>query len=79
MKRWFIYGLHGAICQHITLHGKYIARYKYISLFNLLNIYHNETCFETRLTASAVWWSESLAIDQEVLGSIPGAARFSEK
>jgi hypothetical protein len=31
------------------------------------------------MTASVVWWSEFLAIDPEVLGSIPGAIRFSEK
>jgi hypothetical protein len=30
-------------------------------------------------TASVVSWSEFLATDPEVLGSIPGASRFSEK
>jgi hypothetical protein len=30
-------------------------------------------------TASVVSWSEFLAIDPEVPGSIPGATRFSEK
>jgi hypothetical protein len=30
-------------------------------------------------TASFVWWSEFLATDPEVPGSIPGAAIFSEK
>jgi hypothetical protein len=30
-------------------------------------------------TASVVYWSEILATDTEVLGSIPGASRFSEK
>ena len=29
-------------------------------------------------TASVVWWSEFLATDTEVPGSIPGATRFSE-
>ena len=29
-------------------------------------------------TASVVWWSEFLATDTEVSGSIPGATRFSE-
>jgi hypothetical protein len=31
------------------------------------------------LTASVVKWSEFLATDPEVSGSIPGATRFSEK
>jgi hypothetical protein len=31
------------------------------------------------LTASVVYWSEFLATDPEVAGSIPGATRFSEK
>jgi hypothetical protein len=31
------------------------------------------------MTASVVWWSEFLATDQEVPGSIPGRTRFSEK
>jgi hypothetical protein len=31
------------------------------------------------LTASVVYWSEFLATDPEVLGSIPGASTFSEK
>jgi hypothetical protein len=31
------------------------------------------------LTAFVVWWSEFLATDLEVVGSIPGASRFSEK
>jgi hypothetical protein len=31
------------------------------------------------MTASVVYWSEFLAIDPEVLGSIPGATKFSEK
>jgi hypothetical protein len=30
-------------------------------------------------TASMVYWSEFLATDPEVSGSIPGATRFSEK
>jgi hypothetical protein len=30
-------------------------------------------------TASMVQWSEFLATDPEVLGSIPGPTRFSEK
>jgi hypothetical protein len=30
-------------------------------------------------TASVVWWSEFLAADPKVSGSIPGATRFSEK
>jgi hypothetical protein len=30
-------------------------------------------------TASVVWWSECPATDPEVLGSIPGASRFSER
>jgi hypothetical protein len=30
-------------------------------------------------TASVVYWSEFLATNPEVLGSIPGASRFSEK
>jgi hypothetical protein len=30
-------------------------------------------------TASVVYWSEFLAIDPKVLGSIPGASRFSER
>jgi hypothetical protein len=30
-------------------------------------------------TASVVWWSEFLATDPEVPGSIPGPTRFSEK
>jgi hypothetical protein len=30
-------------------------------------------------TASVVYWSEFLGTDPEVLGSIPGATRFSEK
>jgi hypothetical protein len=32
-----------------------------------------------RVTASVVWWSEFLATDPEVPGSIHGATRFSEK
>jgi hypothetical protein len=31
------------------------------------------------LTTSVVYWSEFLATDPEVPGSIPGATRFSEK
>jgi hypothetical protein len=31
------------------------------------------------MTASVVLWSEFLATDPEVPGSIPGATRFSEK
>jgi hypothetical protein len=31
------------------------------------------------LTASVVWWSEFLAANVEVSGSISGATRFSEK
>jgi hypothetical protein len=34
---------------------------------------------QPRWTASLVQWSEFLATDPEVLGSIPGATRFSEK
>jgi hypothetical protein len=30
-------------------------------------------------TASVVWWSEFLATDPDVPGSIPGATTFSEK
>ena len=30
------------------------------------------------MTASVVYWSEFLATDTEVPGSIPGATRFSE-
>jgi hypothetical protein len=30
-------------------------------------------------TASVVYWSEFLATDPEIPGSIPGATRFSEK
>jgi hypothetical protein len=30
------------------------------------------------MTASMVWWSEFLTANPEVLGSIPGAARFSK-
>jgi hypothetical protein len=33
----------------------------------------------TRKTASVVYWSEFLATDPEVPGSIPGTTRFSEK
>jgi hypothetical protein len=29
--------------------------------------------------ASVVWWSEFLATDPEVPGSIPGISKFSEK
>jgi hypothetical protein len=29
--------------------------------------------------SSVVWWSGFLATDPEVLGSIPGSTRFSEK
>jgi hypothetical protein len=29
-------------------------------------------------TASVVWWSECLTTNTDVLGLIPGAARFSE-
>jgi hypothetical protein len=36
--------------------------------------------YETKeRTASVVWWPEFLATDPEVLGSIPGASRFSDK
>jgi hypothetical protein len=31
------------------------------------------------ITASVVWWSQFLARDLEVPGSIPGTTRFSEK
>jgi hypothetical protein len=31
------------------------------------------------VTAYVVWWSEFLATDTEVPGSIPGAVRFSLK
>jgi hypothetical protein len=31
------------------------------------------------MTASVVYWSEFLATDPEVPGSIPGATRFSKK
>jgi hypothetical protein len=30
------------------------------------------------MAATVVWWSELLAEDPELLGSIPGAATFSE-
>jgi hypothetical protein len=41
--------------------------------------YTLEVCIDVSATASVVWWSEFLATDPEVLGSIPGASRFSEK
>jgi hypothetical protein len=34
-------------------------------------------CFNGKVTASVVSWSEFLATDTEVPGSIPGATRFS--
>jgi hypothetical protein len=40
---------------------------------NLLNANYVE------MAASAVLWSEFLATDPELPGSIPGATRFSEK
>jgi hypothetical protein len=46
-------------------------------LFYVMAIY-KET-LELSMTASVVWWSEFLATDPEVPGSIPGAVRFSEK
>jgi hypothetical protein len=39
------------------------------------HIFHSSM---VRWTASVVEWSEFLAANPEVLGSIPGAARFSE-
>jgi hypothetical protein len=41
----------------------------------------NLICFYLyiRTTASEIYWSEFLATDIEVPGSIPGATRFSEK
>jgi hypothetical protein len=35
--------------------------------------------YRSLLAASVVWWSEFLATDPEVPGSIPGSTRFSEK
>jgi hypothetical protein len=35
--------------------------------------------FTLERTASVVWWSEFLATDPDVPGSIPGDTRFSEK
>jgi hypothetical protein len=35
--------------------------------------------FLSFLAAPVVWWSEFLATDPEVLGSVPDATRFSEK
>ena len=38
----------------------------------------NKQVFKQMETASVVKWSEFLATDTEVSGSIPGATRFSE-
>jgi hypothetical protein len=38
----------------------------------------NNVVFLNDMTASVVYWSEFLATDPEVPGSIPGATRFSE-
>jgi hypothetical protein len=46
------------------------------------NCLNSQTFFKLCIlyrTASVVLWSEFLATDPEVLGSIPGATRFSEK
>jgi hypothetical protein len=43
---------------------------------NSLETYYG---FHQFLATSMVWWSEFLATDTEILGSIPGATRFSEK
>ena len=40
------------------------------------NIFHSHKC---SVTTSVVQWSEFLATDTEVPGSIPGATRFSEQ
>jgi len=40
-----------------------------------VNLIHVSVCYRT---ASVVYWSEFLATDTEVPGSIPGATRFSE-
>jgi len=37
-----------------------------------------EVAVISAMTASVVYWSEFLATDTEVPGSIPGATRFSE-
>ena len=54
-----------------------------LSLFFLISPFSSAIYFlflyETRLTASVVQWSEFLATDTEVPGSIPGATRFSEQ
>jgi len=48
-----------------AIHGRYISR-AVVTLAELLSI----------TTASVVQWSEFLATDTEVPGSIPGATRF---
>jgi hypothetical protein len=44
---------------------------------NLIN--NNFPLLEVSLTSSVIQWSEFLATDTEVPGSIPGATTFSEK
>jgi hypothetical protein len=45
------------------------------------SVHHNiaQSEYNGCMTASVVWWSEFLATDPEVPGSIPDATRFSEK
>jgi hypothetical protein len=42
-------------------------------------LFYNIVATKETLTTSVVWWSEFLATDPEVLGSVPGPNRFYEK
>jgi len=63
-------GLWLAVCLYVQLPWFRLGKY----FFNILNI-KTDVYYST---ASVVYWSEFLATDTEVPGSIPGATRFSE-
>jgi hypothetical protein len=52
----------------------YQGHHQFVYVIRYLNI-ESDISF---MTASVVWWSDFLAADTEVLGSMPGSARFSE-
>jgi hypothetical protein len=53
-----------------------IEKYKRIHLQIVVRLRQQ---LSSSMTASVVYWTEFLATDLEVLDSIPGATRFSEK
>jgi hypothetical protein len=75
-------------CRHllqneINIHVQNIMFLTQLHNEELQNLYPSPSIIimikSRRRTASVIQWSESLAIDPEIPGSVPGAIRFSEK